>query len=193
MGTLTREDSTLFRGFFKEMAKLRGISIEYIYPVEETVTIHGEIQPKFSSIFDLDIIFDSNPKIKTLKNIGWISEDSSDKPYIAYLPYDTPYVQSKARIKIPPIGVNKEGRWFEITDITEGLEFPDAYMCRLVPVYNTEDPRDDYSQTNQNYLEGDNQPDEPTHHIKHINENLEKYIEDNLKKDLDENFTYLKI
>ena len=63
MGLLTREDSTLFRQFFKEMTKLRGLSVEYIYPVDEDVTIHGQIIPDFSSVFKLDIMFETNPKI----------------------------------------------------------------------------------------------------------------------------------
>ena len=49
MGLLTQEDSALFRQFFIEMAKLRGLSVDYIYPVDENVSIHGQIFPKFSS------------------------------------------------------------------------------------------------------------------------------------------------
>lgn len=195
MGLLTGEDSKLFRQFFKEMAKLRGISVQYIYPVDEEVSIHGQIFPEFSSIYDIDIIFESTPKIKTLKNYGWVSEDSSDKPYIAYLPYDTPHIQTKARLKLFPIGSEKDGKWFEITDINEAIEFPDAYICRLAPVYVTEKEKLDYEQTNNNYVEGDNQPDEDTTHNHKINDNLEKHINDNVieKEKKSENFTYLKI
>lgn len=195
MGLLTGEDSKLFRQFFKEMAKLRGISVQYIYPVDEEVSIHGQIFPEFSSIYDIDIIFESTPKIKTLKNYGWVSEDSSDKPYIAYLPYDTPHIQTKARLKLFPIGSEKDGKWFEITDINEAIEFPDAYICRLAPVYVTEKEKLDYEQTNNNYIEGDNQPDEDTTHNHEINDNLEKHINDNVieKEKKSENFTYLKI
>ena len=110
MGLLTGKDSTLFRNFFKEMTKLRGISVEYTYPVDEEVSIHGQIFPNFSSLYNIDIIFESNPKIKTLKNYGWVSETSDDKPYVAYLPYDTPNIQTKSRIKITPIGSIKNGK-----------------------------------------------------------------------------------
>ena len=44
---------------------------------------------------------------KTLKNYGWVSEDNNDKPYIAYLPFDTPYIQTKARLRLKQIGVEK--------------------------------------------------------------------------------------
>lgn len=195
MGLLTQEDSMLFRQFFKEMTMLRGISVDYIYPVDETTTIHGQIFPKFSSITKLDIIFESSPKVKTLKNYGWVSESNEDKPYIAYLPYDTPHIQTKSRIKIYPIGSGKDGKWFEITNIQESIEFPDAYICKLAPVFETAQEKSNYNVTNNNYIDGDNQPDQPTNHNKEINKDLEEHIEDNLKKDLqeDENFTFLKI
>lgn len=195
MGLLTGDDSTLFRQFFKEMSKLRGIRVDYIYPVEEKITIHGEIQPKFSSIYPMDIIFETNPKVKTLKNYGWVSESPNDKPYIAYLPFDAPHIQTKARLQLPSIGGNKSGRWFEITDINESIEFPDAYICKLAPVFSSNDPMLDYSETNNNYVEGDNQPDESTEHNKAINDSLAEHIKDNSKKTLDDsqNFSYLKL
>ena len=195
MGLLTGEDSKLFRQFFKEMAFLRGISVQYVYPVDEETSIHGQIFPEFSSIYDLDIIFESAPKIKTLKNYGWVSEDNSDKPYIAYLPYDTPHIQTKARLKLFPIGSEKDGKWFEITDINEAIEFPDAYICRLAPVYVSEKEKLDYEQTNHNYIEGDNQPDENTTHNREINKDLQESIDVALEayNEENKNFTYLNI
>ena len=193
MGLLTGEDSKLFRQFFKEMAYLRGISVDYIYPVDEDVSIHGQIFPEFSSIFKLNIIFESTPKVKTLKNYGWVSENPEDKPYIAYLPYDTPHIQTKARLKLFPIGSEKDGKWFEITDMHESFEFPDAYICKLAPVYVNEKEKLDYEQTNNNYIEGDNQPDENTHHNEEINLDLEKNLGKKDEKPDDGNFTYLKI
>ncbi len=193
MGLLTQEDTTLFRSFFQEMTKLRGIPVEYVYPVEEDVSIHGQIFPNFSSIYNIDIMFETSPKVKTLKNYGWVSENKEDKPYVAYLPYDTPHMQTKSRIKITPIGNGKNGKWFEITDIAEAIEFPDAYVCKLAPVFITEKEKLNYEVTNNNYIEGDNQPDENTTHNKLINDNLEEHIKEELKDTLDKNFTYLNI
>lgn len=195
MGILVNEDSTLFREFFSEMAALRGISVDYIYPVDEDVEIHGQIFPHFSSIFNINVVFDSTPKVKTLKNYGWFSENSDDKPYIIYFPYDTPHIQTKARIKLYPIGCEKDGKWFEITDISQAIEYPDTYACRVAPVFITDTPKLDYEQTNNNYIDGDNQSDEPTNHIKEINKDLENHIKEvNEQTQFEnENFTYLKL
>ena len=188
MGLLTQKDSTILRNYFKEMAKLRGFTVTYIYPVAENTTIHGQILPEFSSEYTLDIVFESNPKIKTLKNYGWVSENNEDNPSIAYLPYDTPNIQTKARLKLQSIGTNKDGKWFEITDIHESFEYPDAYICKLAPVYKTKKYKKDYSETNNNYLESDNQPDEATRHIKEINKDIDKTL---IHKD--DNFKFLNI
>lgn len=162
MGLLTQDDTKLFQNWFKESCKLHGISVKYVYPVIENVTIHSEIQSQFSEAIDIDVMFDENPKVNTLKRIGWVSENPNDKPYIAYLPFDTPQLQTKSRILIPPIGQAIPGRWFEITSIHSQLEFPDCYICTLAPVFETKPQRDDYSETNYNYISHDraNQPDE---------------------------------
>lgn len=190
MGLLINDDATIFQEFFKELCFLRGISVKYIYPVDEEVSIHGQIFPKFSSVYSLDIIFESNPKIKTLKNYGWVSENQEDKPYIAYLPFDTPHIQTKARLQIIPIGSEKEGKWFEITDIVEAIEFPDAYVCRLAPVFVSDEHRSDYDETNNNYLDMEQQPDQNTNSNEDINEELESTLN---KEIHDNNFHYLNL
>lgn len=162
MGLLTQSDTLVFQKWFKECCKLRGIAVQYCYPVTEEVSIHGEVQPQFSELFPLDIMFDENPKVKTLKNIGWNSEDPEDKPAIAHLPIDTPQLKTKSRILIPPVGQAIPGRWFEVTTIHANLEYPDSYTVTLAPVFDTEKPKTDVSVTNYNYIKDHraNQPDE---------------------------------
>lgn len=159
---LTQNDAKVFQGWFKEMCKLRGISVKYIYPVIEDVSIHAEISPSFSEVIDLDILFQQNPSVKTLKRIGWVSEDPEDKPALAYLPFDTPQLMTKARIMIPPIGQAIPGRWFEITSIHSQLEYPDCYTCTLAPVFESDKIDTDYSNTNYHHIEDEraNQPQE---------------------------------
>ena len=71
MGLLTKKDSTIFRSFFKEMAKLRGIHVYYQYPIDMQFTIYAEENPKgFSEKIEMDIIFNENPKTTTLRKYG---------------------------------------------------------------------------------------------------------------------------
>lgn len=136
MGLLTQKDSTIFRKFFKEMAKLRGISVAYQYPIDMNFTIYAEEDPKgFSEEIKMDIIFTENPKVTTLRKYGWVSQLPEDKPYMAELPYDAPNLCKGCRISIfPPLPLAPK-RVFVITDIQANLEFPDSWVCKLAPVF----------------------------------------------------------
>jgi len=136
MGLLTQKDSTIFRQFFKEMAKLRGITVIYQYPIDMDFTIYAEENPKgYSEEILMDIIFNENPKITTLRKYGWVSEIPDDKPYTAELPYDAKNLCKGCRISIvPPLPLAPK-RTFVITDIQANLEFPDSWICKLAPVF----------------------------------------------------------
>ena len=143
MGLLVRDDSRLFRGYFKEMCKLIGIHIGYQYVVKKEMTIHSEDNSTLSMPIPLDIIFDENPTIDTLNKLGWVSEIGEQRPIVINMPYDTPHLTVNARVIIETIdGVNRP-RVFKITKIKSDLEYPDAYTCAVVPVF------DQYKQKNQ--------------------------------------------
>lgn len=159
MGVLTKEDdATLFRSWFKEMAKLRGFSVKYRYVKDGlSITTHGELNPNdLSDPIDIDIIYEQNPRMKTLRNIGWISESQDDKPYIMMLPFDTPHLSQEARVYIP---ANYElltngFKEFKITSVNMNLEYPDCYICTVVPVFQNDIVKDDYTDDNYNYIDG---------------------------------------
>lgn len=158
MGYLTREDSTLFRGFFKEMAHLRGIPVKYRYPVSPKTTIYSESRPYLSDYIDMDIIFNENPSMNTLKSLRWVSENPDDKPIVAQLPYDAPGISVDCIITIPPIDSVGRARDFKITSITTLLEFPDCWTCTLAPVFDTDFVDRDYDQSNYNFIESPETP-----------------------------------
>ena len=154
MGLLTNADATLYRGWFKEMAKLHGITVIYQYVIAQDSTIHGELNPtNLSDPINIDIIFDTNPKIKTLRNIGWVSETGEEKPYLMMFPFDTPHISTEARVFIPPdVQAVKKLKEFKITSINTNMEYPDCYICTVVPVIQSEEIKDDYSDSNFNYF-----------------------------------------
>lgn len=137
MGLLTRNDATLFRSYFKEMAKLRGINVLYQYPINMDFTMYAEETPQgFSEEIQMDVIFDENPKVSTLRKYGWTSGvDDSDKPYLASLPFDAKNLCKGCRITIIPPQPLASKNVFVITDIKADLDFPDCWKCKLAPVY----------------------------------------------------------
>ena len=154
MGFLTKEDATLYRGWFKEMARLRGLPIKYRYVKEFNETIHAEIYPEdLSDPIDIDVIYEENPRVNTLKRIGWVSEDPNDKPYIMMFPFDTPHLTVEARIEIPPYKeIDNRSNIFKVTAIHTLLEYPDCWICTIVPVISTDKPKVDYRDSNYNYI-----------------------------------------
>lgn len=143
MGLLNRNDAVIFRKYFSEMCKLIGQSVGYQYVVAKDMTIHSEDNSQLSAPVRLDILFDENPSIDTLNKIGWVSELNSQQPVIANLPYNTPKLTVNARITIESVDGVSRPRVFKITKIASDLEYPDAYTCALVPVF------DQYPQKNQ--------------------------------------------
>lgn len=141
MGLLNRNDSTIFRHYFKEMAKMIGITVIYQYPIDMQFSIYAEENPKgFSEEIKMDIIFEENPKVTTLRKYGWVSNLDEDKPYMATLPYDAKNLCKGCRITIVPPEPLASKNVFVITDIKANLEFPDSWVCKLAPVFFNKQP-----------------------------------------------------
>ena len=159
MGILTKKDTTMFRGYFKEMAKLRGINVSYQYPIKTEHTQYVEPITKLSKPERMDIVFEDNPKPKTLKAIGWVSEFGDDKPYIALLPYDAKNIGVDCVIMISPDDVLRTRyNRFKITGLQSIMEYPDCWTCTLAPIFETDDVNNNYNTTNYNYLKDGEQP-----------------------------------
>ena len=143
MGLLNRSDSKIFRQYFIEMVKLIGQSVGYQYIVKRETTIHSEDNSKFSMPIRIDILFDENPTVDTLNTLGWMSEMNEQKPIVINMPYNTPNLTVDARIIVESFDGVARPRVFRITKIVSDLEFPDAFTCAIVPVF------DQYVQKNQ--------------------------------------------
>ena len=148
MGLLNRQDSTIFRQYFNEMVKLIGQSVGYQYIVEKDMTIHSEDNSKLSVPIRIDVLFDENPSVDTLNTLGWTSELNSQQPIVVNMPYNTPKLTVNARITIESIDGVQRPRVFKITKIVSDLEFPDAYTCAIVPVFDQFKQKNQYTLVN---------------------------------------------
>lgn len=69
-------------------------------------------------------------------------------------PFSTPNISNEARVYIPPdVQAINDIKEFKITSINTNMEYPDCYVCTVVPVIQSEEIRDDYDDSNFNYLE----------------------------------------
>ena len=148
MGLLNRQDSKIFRQYFKEMVKLIGIQVAYMYVKNQSMTIHSEDNSNLSLPIPLNILFDDNPSIDTLNKLGWVSELNTQQPIIVNLPYDTPHLAVNCRIIVESTDGTPRPRVFKITKIQSDLEYPDAYTCAIVPVFDQYEQTNSYTITN---------------------------------------------
>lgn len=158
MGLLNREDSRIFRQYFKEMVKLIGQSVGYQYIVERKYTIHSEDNSKLSAPVRIDVLFDENPTVDTLNRLGWVSELNEQKPIIVNMPYDTPNLSVNARLLIESVDGTPRPRVFKITQIESDLEFPDAYTCAAVPIFDQYAQKNQYTLVNHEKINQDESP-----------------------------------
>ena len=148
MGLLNRSDSLIYRGYFREMCKLIGISVAYQYIVKKELTIHSEDNSELSMPIRLNILFDENPSVNTLNRLGWVSETEEQKPVVANLPYNTPNLTVNCRITIETSDGIARPRVYKITKIQSDLEFPDAFTCAVVPVFDQIPQQNKYTLVN---------------------------------------------
>lgn len=158
MGLLNREDSRIFRQYFKEMVKLIGQSVGYQYIVERKYTIHSEDNSKLSAPVRIDVLFDENPTVDTLNRLGWVSELNEQKPIVVNMPYDTPNLSVNARLLIESVDGTPRPRVFKITQIESDLEFPDAYTCAAVPIFDQYAQKNQYTLVNHEKINQDESP-----------------------------------
>ena len=155
MGLLNRQDAKIFRQYFSEMVKLIGQSVGYQYVVEKKMTIHSEDNSTLSMPIRLDVLFDENPSVDTLNTLGWTSELNTQQPIVVNVPYNTPKLSVGARMTIESVDGTPRPRVFKVTKIVSDLEFPDAYTCAIVPVFDQFKQKNQYTLVNTEKLNQD--------------------------------------
>ena len=122
-----------------------------------TFSKYAEEDPRgYSEPKEIDIIFEENPNMKTLSRYGWVTETTDGLPFLGYFAYDTYKLSKGCRILIPSPFPEQEGRLFVVTEIRSALEYPEAWACKLAPVFHTkpnpEIVEKHISEKNDNYL-----------------------------------------
>lgn len=109
---------------------------------------------QLSNPIRMDIIFNENPSVDTLRKMGWVSEINNQRPIIAQLPFDAPNLSRYSRIIIPPfVEIRSRCRVFQVTAMQTLLEYPDCWTVSLVPVFDSYKEDNDYVESNINYID----------------------------------------
>ena len=177
------------------MCKLIGISVGYQYITEKNMTIHSEDNSKLSLPIRIDVLFDENPSVDTVNRIGWTSE-LTESPVIVNMPYNTPKLTVNTRITIESSDGVSRPRVYKITKIQSDLEYPDAFTCVAVPVFDQYPQQNQYTlvnnekvsqekgrrtskdQSNYSYITGSEEIDNTPERHKEWNQKYNGFIDD---------------
>ena len=134
--SLIGDDILLWRARYAEALTLRGIPAIYQYPLMPDTSVQGEaVVDSYSDPQDVQIFFESTPKVKTLKRYGWVVDNSDELPILIHCSWNLPHVQKDALFKFSGMYSEVGDKVFRVTEITYLIECPDHIVCQVVPVY----------------------------------------------------------
>ena len=135
----------LHRNYFKEMAKLIGIKVQYYAPrPDKSWTNYAEIDSNYYNAEEISCIFQEHPDQQTLKKLGWAAELQKEPPIIS-VPYDLKNLQYGALFELPGALDGAESRLFRVIELSTIMIYPASITCKLVPEYKNTFSNDSYN------------------------------------------------
>lgn len=150
MPRIVGPDSDIVRKMFLEATQAVGCTAIYheVKTLEED--IYNDPSTEYLEPLTLDVLFDENPKVRVLKDLGWYNEDEEIRPLLIYLPIyknlnnEVLNVIENSLVEIVYLGINKK-RTFRITTKRLDSLFGNYWICKCVPERNIQfryDPSD---------------------------------------------------
>lgn len=159
---LDKRTIEMHRKWFKEMASMHGIKVQYKAPRKgKTYNLYGETDTNYCEPIDVWCIFDEHPTVWTQKKLGWNSE-LSDSLSIIHVPYDLPELQVGALFIIPGGTDIGERRVFKVIKMSTQFVYPASISCQVGPVIESdyEPSMINHEQDNFNLLADENDDEE---------------------------------
>lgn len=132
-------DVDLVRRMAYEAMYSTGITVEYYRCCEDRPDFYNDPECKWDTAIKLSAIFDDNPKIKVLKDLGWFTEDEEIRPMIIYLPMykdwtakDVLDIKDNSLIKVYYFGQATPSE-FRITEKKMDSVYGCYWVCKLAP------------------------------------------------------------
>lgn len=140
MGSLYRNDLYKYSHYFAESAKLLGIDVEYRYITKRnTEKQSGEsIYSNLSEPIKQSIIVEQgNPKIESLKQLGWLTDDNSEQLLVDFS-LETPNLQEGCRFKFVSNENKNQNREYVIIKLSNEILYPTCIKCLCQPIIENE-------------------------------------------------------
>lgn len=137
--SLIGPDIKILREMYDEALKLRGIPAKYQYPIRPDTNDHAEsLVDSYSIEENVHIFFESSPKARTFKRLGWVVENNKELPFLIHCSFNLKNLQKDSIFKFSGLYADLPDRTFRVVEISYDLEAPDHLTCQVVPVYDTQ-------------------------------------------------------
>lgn len=124
---------------YDEALQMMGIPAKYQYPLMPGTNVQGEtVVDSYSDPEDIFIFFEGNPKVTTLKRLGWVVDNSDQLPLLIHCSFNLKNLQKDCIFTFSGKFTELKERVFRVTDISYDLEAPDHVVAKIIPVYDTE-------------------------------------------------------
>lgn len=134
---LIGSDINMMRDRYDEALSLQGIPAFYQYPIIGTTNNQGESVMDFlSPREETNVFFDSAPKAKTYKRLGWVVENDKDLPFLIHCSFHLQKLQRDCVFTFAGMYTGLPERSFRVTEITYDIQCPDHIVCQIVPIYD---------------------------------------------------------
>ena len=135
MNNLIGSDILIMRKRYDEALKLQGIPAKYQYPISPDTNTNGEaVIDSYSVPEDIHIFFESTPKARTFKRLGWVVENNKDLPFLIHCSWNLPNLQKDSLFQFSGLYSGLPDRVFRVTEIAYDLQAPDHLTCQVVPM-----------------------------------------------------------
>ena len=133
------KDIDLVRRMMFESSVSVGTTVEYFRCNKEIRDFNQDPDGEWDTGIKLNAIFEDNPKVSVLKNLGWYNEDEEIRPPIIYLPIyknweskDILDITDNSLIRVHYFG-QIEPSEFRITDKKMDSVYGVYWVCKLAP------------------------------------------------------------
>lgn len=134
---LIGSDIKMMRIRYDEALKMQGISCKYQFPNIPDFNVHGEsLIDSYSEMLDTYIFFDSTPKLKTYRRLGWVVENDKDLPFLIHCSFNLPNLQKDSLFHLSGQYTGMPNRTFRVTELTCDIQTPDHMIAQVIPVYD---------------------------------------------------------
>jgi hypothetical protein len=133
------KDIDIIRRMAFEAMFSTGITIDFYRCVSEVEDFYQDPNCRWDDAIQISAIFEDNPRIKVLKDLGWFSEDEEIRPPIIYLPIYKDWItkevfdiKDNSLIRIHYFGQSSPSE-FRIMEKKMDSVYGVYWVCKLAP------------------------------------------------------------